>query len=221
MISLQNVCKSYRLKKGRHIVLDDVSYDFVPGTNVGILGRNGAGKSTMMRIISGNEQPDKGKVVRRSTISWPIGFSGGFNSKLSGRDNLRFVCRLYAKNYQEVVSFVEDFAELGKHMDMPIYTYSSGMRSKLNFGMSMAFSFDYYLVDEATAVGDAGFRRKSEALFEERRRSSTLLVVSHSMGTIKALCDKTLVLYEGKLLDLGSMDEAQKFYTEVCCRQKK
>jgi capsular polysaccharide transport system ATP-binding protein len=198
------------------MVLDRVTRVFPPGVNVGILGRNGAGKSTLLRIIGGSELPDAGRVVRNAGISWPIGFSGGFNSKLSGRENLRFLCRLYNKDYGRVCGFVEDFSDLGEYMDMPVFTYSSGMRAKINFGASMAFNFDYYLVDEVTAVGDASFRKKSEALFQERRKNSTLIMVSHSMGTVKSLCDKLLVLHGGILRDFDSPDEAVQFYNDVC-----
>lgn len=220
MIALRNVHKVYKTKNGRRIVLDDVSYEFPPGTNVGILGRNGAGKSTLLRIIGGSEAPSSGFVERNARLSWPIGFSGGFNFKISGRENMRFICRLYDKDYKEVTDFVEDFSELGEYLDMPVHTYSSGMRAKLAFGVTMAFSFDYYLIDEVTAVGDAVFRQKSQAFFDAKRASATLLVVSHSMSTIRTLCDKVLVLHEGKLLNFDSNEEGERFYAEVCCGKK-
>ena len=221
MISLRNVSKTYRTRKGARVVLADVSYDFLPGVSTGILGRNGAGKSTMLRIIGGSEMPDKGNVLRQGKISWPIGFSGGFNGTLTGRENMRFTCRLYDEDYKRVSAFVEDFAELGEYMDMPVHTYSSGMKAKLAFGLSMAFDFDYYLIDEVTAVGDAVFKRKSKEYFNKRRQSATLLVVSHSMETIKSLCQKMLVLYEGKLMEFPSNKEAEQFYVNVCCGRKK
>ena len=221
MISLQNICKSYRTNMGHRHVLDDVSQDFSKGVNVGVLGRNGAGKSTLLRIIGGSESPDKGRVLRGARLSWPIGFSGGFNSTLSGRENLRFICRLYDENYKSVCDFVEEFAELGEYMDMPVRTYSSGMRAKLAFGISMAFSFDYYLIDEVTAVGDAVFRQKSQAFFMERKKTATLIVVSHSMSTIKQLCDTMLVLHEGRLLSFATNLEAERFYLDVCCGRKR
>lgn len=197
-----------------------VSCDFPPGVNIGVLGRNGAGKSTLLKIIGGSIAPDRGKVVREGRISWPIGFSGGFNTKLSGRENLRFICRLYDEDYTRVLDFVEDFTELDHYLDMPIYTYSSGMKAKLAFGVSMAFNFDFYLIDEVTAVGDAVFKRKSEAFFAERRKTATVIVVSHNMNTINSLCDKILVLHEGVLHDFHDKEEAQQYYTEVCCRKR-
>ena len=221
MISLRNVTKAYPSSKGPRTVLNRISQDFPPGENVGILGRNGAGKSTMMRIISGAELPDSGKVHRNARVSWPLGFTCGFSTKLTGKENLRFVCRLYGESYKRVIDYVADFAELGDYMDMPIGVYSSGMRAKLTFGISMAFQFDYYLIDELTAVGDAVFKRKSQAVFQERSKSATLLVVSHSMSTIKNLCSKMLVLHQGNLMDFASNADAEKFYLEVCCGQKK
>lgn len=221
MIALNNIHKTYKIRNGSHVVLDDISWKFVPGINVGILGRNGAGKSTLLRIIGGSELPDAGQVTRKCKVSWPIGFGGGFNNKLSGRNNLRFICRLYDESYRKTVAFVEDFAELGEYLDMPIYTYSSGMKAKLAFGISMAFPFDYYLIDELTAVGDATFKRKSEAFFESRRKNATLLVVSHNMGTVKKFCDKFLILHKGKLLDFSNNEEAMEYYNNVCCGDRK
>ena len=154
MIELSHVCKSYGLPHGRKVVLDNVSHIFREGVNMGILGLNGAGKSTLMRVICGAESPDKGRVKRTSRVSWPIGFSGGFHGSLTGRENMRFTCRIYGANIRQVTDFVEDFSELGPYMDMPIRTYSSGMKAKLAFGLSMAIGFDFYLIDEGYAVGD-------------------------------------------------------------------
>lgn len=153
MIRLRNVTKTYRMKAGRRLILDDLSVDFVPGVNVGILGRNGAGKSTLMRILGGAITPDHGTVERTSRVSWPIGFSGCFHGSLTGRENLRFVCRIYKADIRQVTSFVEEFTELEDYLDMPVKTYSSGMAAKLAFGLSMAIGFDFYLIDELTAVG--------------------------------------------------------------------
>ena len=178
MIELSHVSKYYSLSRGvKKIVLDDISYTFTPGINMGILGLNGAGKSTLMKIISGGIIPDEGSVRRTSRVSWPIGFTGGFHGSLTGRENMRFTCRIYGADIKQVTDFVEDFSELGPYMDMPIRTYSSGMRSKLAFGLSMAIGFDFYLIDEGYAVGDASFRAKSERIFQERKATSTRTVL--------------------------------------------
>lgn len=216
MIRLRNVRKTYRMKTGRRLVLDDLSADFVPGVNVGILGRNGAGKSTLMRIIGGAIMPDKGYVERTSRISWPIGFRGCFHGSLTGRENLRFVSRIYKADINQVTRFVEDFTELEDYLDMPVKTYSSGMSAKLAFGLSMAIGFDFYLIDELTAVGDASFRRKSQEVFLERKKTSTLLVVSHSISTIKQHCDVAGVLDQGQITFYDKIDDAVARYNEIC-----
>ena len=161
MIALEHVYKSYPLKEGRNLVLNDVNLRMEEGKNIAILGLNGAGKSTLIRIIGGAEAPDRGRVIRTSRVSWPIGFAGCFHGSLSGRENLRFVSRIYGADIRKVTEYVENFAELGPYLDMPVKTYSSGMRSKLAFGLSMAIQFDFYLIDEAFSVGDAPFRKKS------------------------------------------------------------
>ena len=217
MIELSHINKSYRLPQGeRREVLRDASITFRPGTNMGILGLNGQGKSTLIRLISGSERPDSGTIARSSRVSWPIGFSGGFNGSLTGRENLRFTSRIYGVDIQEVTEFVEDFTELGPYMDMPVKTYSSGMRSKLAFGLSMSIGFDFYLIDEAWSVGDASFRAKAEKLFEARKAHATLVVVSHSVGTIRKNCDSAAVLHNGLLTVYDKLSDALRVYTRIC-----
>ncbi|MBQ9407627.1 MAG: ABC transporter ATP-binding protein [Desulfovibrio sp.] len=218
MISLRDVCKTYRVGNRRRVVLDHVNVDFTPGVNVGILGRNGAGKSSLMRIIGGAAMPDSGQVVRTSSVSWPIGFAGCFHGSLTGRANLRFVCRIYNADIDEVTAFVEDFSELGDYMDVPIKSYSSGMKAKLAFGLSMAIGFDFYLIDEVTAVGDSSFRAKSKKVFMERKAKSTLIVVSHGVGTIKSLCDVAGVLDNGKIVFYHNIDDAVAEYQRICTK---
>lgn len=217
MIELSHVFKSYKLPHGkRRDVLCDVSISFVPGINMGILGLNGQGKSTLIRIISGAEPPDSGTVRREGRVSWPIGFSGGFNGSLTGRENLRFTCRIYGADIKEVTEFVEDFSELGPYMDMPVKTYSAGMRSKLAFGLSMSIGFDFYLIDEAWSVGDASFRAKAEKLFEARKAQATLVVVSHNVSTISKNCDSAAVLHNGLLTVYDNLTHALRAYTGIC-----
>lgn len=216
MIRLRNVTKTYRMKAGRRLIIDDLSVDFVPGVNVGILGRNGAGKSTLMRIIGGALSPDSGIVQRTSRVSWPIGFSGCFHGSLTGRENLRFVCRIYKADIKQVSSFVEEFTELEDYLDMPVKTYSSGMMAKLAFGLSMAIGFEFYLIDELTAVGDASFRAKSQKVFLERKNTSTLLVVSLQVNIIKQHCDIAGVLDRGKIIFFDKINDAVKHYENIC-----
>ncbi|MBX3127611.1 MAG: ABC transporter ATP-binding protein [Polyangiaceae bacterium] len=212
MIELRDVTKIYPTRGGVNVVLDGVSADFPPRTNVGVLGANGAGKSTLMRILSGAEQPDAGRVRRRGRVSWPIGFSGGFSGSLTGIENCQFVARAYGVEVDEAVEFAFQFAELGDYFYMPVRTYSSGMRARLAFALSMAVDFDVYLVDEVTAVGDAQFQKKCRAAFDERRDRSSVIIVSHSLATIKSYCDRCAVLQGGKLHHFDSVDEAASLY---------
>ncbi|EJF0965603.1 ABC transporter ATP-binding protein [Escherichia coli] len=195
MIKIENLTKSYRTLTGRHYVFKDLNIEIPSGKSVAFIGRNGAGKSTLLRMIGGIDRPDSGKIITNKTISWPVGLAGGFQGSLTGRENVKFVARLYAKQEElkEKIEFVEEFAELGKYFDMPIKTYSSGMRSRLGFGLSMAFKFDYYIVDEVTAVGDARFKEKCAQLFKERHKESSFLMVSHSLNSLKEFCDVAIV----------------------------
>ena len=195
MIKIENLTKSYRTPTGRHYVFKDLNIEIPSGKSVAFIGRNGAGKSTLLRMIGGIDRPDSGKIITNKTISWPVGLAGGFQGSLTGRENVKFVARLYARQEElkEKIEFVEEFAELGKYFDMPIKTYSSGMRSRLGFGLSMAFKFDYYIVDEVTAVGDARFKEKCAQLFKERHKESSFLMVSHSLNSLKEFCDVAIV----------------------------
>lgn len=212
MISLQNVFKTYQTPAGPNYVLSDVSFEFPALENVGILGRNGAGKSTLLRILSGVEMPDHGAVKRAGRISWPIGFAGGFNGSLTGEENCRFVARIYGEDVDEVAGYAEAFADIGNYFKMPVRTYSSGMKARLAFGLSMAIDFQVYLVDEVTAVGDKRFQKRCREAFRERSERSSVIMVSHSIKTIKEYCQRAAVLEHGKLRLFDSVDEAIKRY---------
>lgn len=215
MIRIENLTKSYRTPQGRHYVFKDLNLELPSGKSVALIGRNGAGKSTLLRMIGGIDRPDSGRIITDKTISWPVGLSGGFQGSLTGRENVKFVARLYAKKeeLQDKIEFVEDFAELGKYFDMPIKTYSSGMKSRLGFGLSMAFKFDYYLVDEVTAVGDARFKQKCADLFNSRHKEASFLMVSHSLNSLKEYCDSAIVLSKkDNLIYFDEIDSALIHY---------
>ncbi|WP_345828378.1 ABC transporter ATP-binding protein [Pantoea sp. BRR-3P] len=194
MIKIENLTKSYRTPAGRHYVFKDLNLEIPSGKSVALIGRNGAGKSTLLRMIGGIDRPDSGRIITDKTISWPVGLSGGFQGSLTGRENVKFVTRLYAKKNElnEKIDFVEEFSDLGKYYDMPVKTYSSGMKSRLGFGLSMAFEFDYYLVDEITSVGDAKFKEKCENLFSSKKTNSNFLFVSHNMNLLKKHCNTVI-----------------------------
>jgi len=212
VIELSQISKAYATRTGSKLVLDRVSFSFPARTNFGILGKNGAGKSTLLRIIAGTEQADSGTVSRQGVVSWPIGFSGGFNGSLSGEENCRFVARIYGADIDEVVGFTMDFAELGEYFYMPVKTYSSGMRARLAFGLSMAIEFDAYLVDEVTAVGDSNFQQKCRKAFQERSDRSSVIIVSHDLGTVRDYCSRCAVLKNGRLLVFDNVDDARAVY---------
>ena len=214
MIRLEQLTKSYMTKSGRHYLFRDLSLELPTGRSIGLLGKNGAGKSTLLRIIGGIDHADSGRVVSDSTISWPVGLAGGFQGSLSGRQNVTFVSRLYVPEGQvaEKVTFVREFAELGKYFEMPVKSYSSGMKSRLTFGLSMAFDFDYYLIDEVSGVGDAAFRKKSAALIEEKRKSSGFILVTHNLKRLKEQCDAAIILSDGKATYFENVAEAVEVY---------
>lgn len=208
MIEFENVRKTYRLSGVEKVIIDDLTMTFPPSTNIGILGHNGAGKSTLMRLIAGAELPDAGRIRRNANVSWPLGFSGGFNGPMTGIENIRFVARMYGHNSKEIIEFVEDFAELGPSIRLPINTYSSGMRARLAFGISMAIDFDYYLIDEITAVGDARFKRKCEGVFQQKLEHSNIIMISHSTPTIRKYCQSACLLDNGLLRYYNNVEDA-------------
>lgn len=208
MIKFNNLTKVFYFKGQRKVVADHINTVFPTGRAVGLLGRNGAGKSTLLKMIAGTMAPTEGEIVADGSISWPVGFAGSFHGELSGAQNARFIARVYGVDTDELLAFVRDFAGLGGHFDQPFRTYSSGMKSRLAFGISMAVPFDTYLVDEVTSVGDATFRKKSSEVFRARMEHAGAVVVSHGMGQIRELCDAGAVLEQGQLYYYDDVNEA-------------
>jgi len=215
MITLDHVSKSYRTKTGRRVVLDDVNVEFPTGANIGILGTNGTGKSTLVRILAGTETPDSGRVRRDVQVSFPMGFTGSFQGNLSARENITFIARIYGMPIHETIEFVRDFAELGDYFDMPVRTYSAGMRARLSFGVSLAIDFDVYLIDELTEVGDARFRTKARAAFRARVDQSSVIIVSHSYHTIREYCDFAAVMNQGAITLFPNLEDAVVHYEQI------
>jgi len=214
MIELQNVTKIYRTAGVRRTVLDNASITLPRGRSLGLLGRNGAGKSTLLRIIAGTIEADTGKIIREGSVSWPLGFSGSFSGLMSGAQNVRFVARVYGCDADALTEYVADFSELGEYLFMPVSSYSSGMRARLAFGVSMGVAFDYYLVDETTAVGDARFKKKCREVFRERLTHSDVIMVSHSMGTIRDYCQAGVVLENGQMTYYEDVEDAIEAHKE-------
>ena len=208
MIRLENLTKIYSLDGRNKTVADRINATFPTGVSVGLLGRNGAGKSSLLRMISGASDPTEGHIETTGLVSWPVGFAGSFHPDLTGQQNCRFIARIYGVDTDGLLAFVEDFAELGRSFHMPVRSYSSGMRSRLGFGASMGIRFDTYLVDETTAVGDAAFRRKSRAVFADRMRHSDAIMVNHSMNQVREFCNAGIVLENGQMQYFEDLEEA-------------
>lgn len=215
MISVEHVSKRYPTRSGWRDVLKDVSFTLNKGEKVGILGRNGAGKSTLIRLVSGVEPPTTGEIKRTMSISWPLAFSGAFQGSLTGMDNLRFICRIYDVDMDYVRDFTEEFSELGQYLYEPVKRYSSGMRARLAFALSLAVEFDCYLIDEVIAVGDSRFADKCKYELFERRKDRSIILVSHSYSAMKQYCDNAMVLDAGRMYHFDNMDAAYQHYNAL------
>ncbi|MCL4147593.1 UNVERIFIED_CONTAM: hypothetical protein GTU68_000642 [Idotea baltica] len=215
MIRFEDISKSFWVRGENKVVIDHLNTTLPTGASLALLGRNGAGKSTLLQLVAGTLRPTTGRVVSDGSISWPVGFGGSFHGQLTGAENVRFIARIYGVDGDELVDFVADFAELGKHYDMPVRTYSSGMRSRLTFGASMGIRFDTYLVDEATAVGDAVFKAKSKVYFADRVKKASAILVSHDMGQVRDFCDAGIILADGRLHYYHDVEEAIEQHLEI------
>lgn len=217
MIIVDDVHKRYLTDHGPgKWVLQGVSFTIPPRLSVGLIGPNGAGKSTLLRIVGGIDQPNRGRVERQCRVSWPMGFGGGLQGSLSGRQNTKFVCRIHGHEDDIVdrIAFVQDFAEIGESFDEPVKTYSSGMRSRLQFALSLAFNFDVYISDEITSTGDAAFKKKAADAFKNLADRSSLIMVSHSESTLKEFCQAGIWLNRGKAYWFDQIDDALKAYKD-------
>lgn len=214
MIELQNITKVYRSRGRRTVVVDGASLVIPRGRSLGLLGRNGAGKSTLLKMIAGTIEPDSGRIIRHGSISWPLGFAGSLHGMVSGAQNVRFVARIYGCDPAALIQYVADFSELGDALYMPVRSYSSGMRARLAFGVSMGVAFDYYLVDEVTAVGDANFKKKCRQVFTHRLAKSDVIMVSHSTSTIREYCQAGIVVEDGTLSYFENIEDAIEVHEE-------
>jgi capsular polysaccharide transport system ATP-binding protein len=218
MIELINLSKWYPTPHGRYYVFKNLNFKFPDGVSVALMGRNGAGKSTLFSLIAGLDSPSEGEVRTSNSISWTVGSPKGFQGSLSARDNIRFVCRVYGlspKETAETIRFVQGFAEIGRFFDMPIKTYSSGMKGRVSFGLSMAFKFDTYLVDEGMAAGDPIFKARATKAFKDRTGESTLLLVSHQPRDVRDLCDVVVLLEGGEAVLYEDVEEGIQVYQNM------
>ncbi len=218
MISLKNVTKYYEVNGRKNYILKNINLDIPSNTNVGILGKNGAGKSTLLRMMGGIDFPNSGKIESDKRFSWPMALSGGFQGSLSGKENAQFVCRFYGKSndaIRDALAEIEEFSELGDYFYMPIKTYSTGMRARLGFAMSMAFDFDYYLIDETLSVGDKSFKEKCQKKIEQLQDNKNILLVNHGMPVLKNMCDSGILLNDGRMQYFENIDDAIKEYNRI------
>ena len=214
-VRLVEVTKRYQLRKGRKTVIDNVTFEFPRGRNIAILGLNGAGKSTLIRLIAGAEEPTSGRIERHVRISWPLGFAGGYAGSMTGRENVRFVARIYGREVDEVEDFVRSFADIGDHYFMPVRTYSAGMRARLAFGLSMAIDFDCYLVDEILAVGDAVFRQRCQEVFARKLEHADMIMVAHSPALLRSYCNAAAILLDGRLQYFDDLEQGITAYNRL------
>ncbi|QTR49392.1 ABC transporter ATP-binding protein [Candidatus Thiothrix anitrata] len=212
MIKLESVSKRYNTRNGQYTVLDQVDLTIEKGERIGILGRNGSGKSTLIRLISGADQPSSGKITRNMSVSWPLAFSGGFQGGLSGLDNLKFICRIYGQDYKQHLEAIKEFSELGSFLYEPIKNYSSGMKARLAFAISMSIEFDCFLIDEVISVGDKRFQDRCKSELFDKRGDRAMIMVSHEVQNIKKYCASAYVLRENKLHHFYKIDDAYSFY---------
>jgi capsular polysaccharide transport system ATP-binding protein len=215
MLAIRNLTKWYPTPHGRRYVFRDLNFEFPENANIGLIGRNGAGKSTLMRLLAGIDTPNVGAIVTDKRISWPVGLGGGFQGSLSARENIQFVSRVHGANgaaMRRVTAFVEQFAEIGDYFDLPVDSYSSGMRARIAFGLSMAFDFDYYLIDELMAVGDPQFKAKSQQLMAARMERSNVIMVSHNMRLIQQVCSVGVHVDQGRTVLYENVADGIKAY---------
>lgn len=211
MIICKDVQKNYG-RSGGKCVLADVNLLINQGDRLALLGRNGAGKSTLIKLIGGVEMPTAGKITRHMSVSWPLGFAGGFQGSLTGYDNARFIARIYNRNYKDLKVFVEDFTEMGRQLKMPVKTYSSGMRARLAFALSLAIEFDCYLIDEILLVGDQNFQRKCHYELFEKRKDRSMILASHSTEIVREYCNRAAIINGGNLVEHSDINDAIENY---------
>lgn len=218
MIRVEKVTKFYPTTSGLHYVLRDASVEIPARAQIGVLGRNGSGKSTLMRMLSGVDVPNQGRIVKWGSVSWPLGIASGVQSQMTGRENTRFACRIQGMQFDEmepILEFVQSFADIGHYFDMPARSYSSGMKARLGFGITMAFDFDFYIIDELSAVGDSVFKEKAAEVFRQKRLRAGFVRASHNIKELRAECSSGLVINNAKLEYWPSIEDAIERYQSL------
>jgi len=213
VLEFENVSKSFWTGTQRKIILESASFTVRRGTNLGVLAKNGTGKTTVINMMAGLEKPDSGRIERNCSVSFPLGFMGGLESKHTGTENVRYIAALYSLDQDEVEAFCRWLCDIGEYFDMPIGTYSTGMRARLSLALMLAMNFDLYLVDEGMpSTTDVAFNRRAGAIMRERFEYATLVIVSHDMEILSKFCTSAAVLHDGKLYFFDTLQEAKALY---------
>ncbi|EGQ9284251.1 ABC transporter ATP-binding protein [Vibrio parahaemolyticus] len=216
MITLENVTKSFQTRLGTKYVLKDVNFTFPKGRDIAVMGGNGAGKTTLLRLLARADYPSKGRIITDIATSWPLGLGGGFQGSMTGRENTKFVCQIYGvDDVEERIAFVKEFSAIGDNFELPIKSYSSGMKSKFTFALSMAFDFDLYLIDEVLAVGDQAFQKKCREVLDKKREKANIILVAHSVQKMKEHCDYGVVVQDRGLVGYDDLNEALEIYQKI------
>jgi capsular polysaccharide transport system ATP-binding protein len=213
MIAFEGVSKSFWSGKGRKVILDQASFTVEQGNSLGILARNGTGKTTIINMMAGLEKPDEGRIIRTSRISFPLGFMGGVVSKHTGTENCRYIARLYGLDPDYIEGFCRWMAGIDEYFDMPVGTYSQGMRARFSFSLMLALEFDIYLIDEGMpGTTDVEFNKRAGNILRERLQNSTVVIVSHQMKTLEKFARSAGVLHNGQLYLFETLEEAKRLY---------
>ncbi|WP_321364946.1 ATP-binding cassette domain-containing protein [uncultured Celeribacter sp.] len=213
MLEFDNVSKSFWTGKQRKVILDRASFRVELGNSLGILAPNGTGKTTIINMMSGLEKPDEGEIRRGCRVSFPLGFMGGLLGKHTARENVRFIAELYDLDPDYVEAFCRWLCELDEYFEMPVATFSAGMRSRLSFALLLALDFDMYLIDEGMpSTADVNFNRKAGSILRDRLERATIIVVSHQAATLEKFCRSAAVLRNGQLYMFDTLEEAKALY---------
>jgi capsular polysaccharide transport system ATP-binding protein len=213
MIAFEEVSKSFATNKGRKVILDRASFRIEPGNSLGILARNGAGKTTIINMIAGLEKADEGRILRDARISFPLGFMGGLVTRHTATENARYIARLYSLDPDYVEAFCRWMAGIGDYFDMPVGTYSQGMRARFSFSLMLALEFDYYLIDEGMPnTTDVEFNKRAGAMLRDRLKNATVVIVSHQAGTLEKFARSAAVLHNGQIYMFETLEEAKRLY---------
>lgn len=213
MLEFRNVSKSFWTGQRRKVILEQASFRVDIGRSLGILAPNGTGKTTLINMMAGLEKPDEGEIVRGCRISFPLGFMGGVVSRHTAKENCRYIARLYGLDPDYVEAFCRWLTGIGEYFDMPIGTYSQGMRARFTFSLMLALDFDIYLIDEGMPqTTDAEFNRKAGEILRERLENTTVIIVSHQPATLERFARSAAVLRDGRLTMYETLEEAKWHY---------